>query len=332
VLGGIGHELDTVTQAGRTPYLRRGPVAGGMERRSPGQVLALFALLILVLLGFVGLSVDGGYYFAVARATTIAADTAARAAATDVRRAQNGGPSSLYAQATSDGQAIGRMNLGPMRLTGVTFIIEYNDTPNADPAGSGWSAGSPTATTRSVKATATGNYATLFLGAVGIPSMQVQRLGQGAPTSAVVTIERVLPLGQCNLLRSLLPGGPWTLYSDLSPLASLCSLLWNGLVDLDGTAINCGVYDGWVGPPVAGPGPSTGTAVRLDTRRCGSLGSRLRNLNGTQQSVVIVDTANGNRVLGCQRVQLSVQSVAGVTTVTGTPIGGMGQCTVRQNS
>src|SRR5690348_11711143 len=70
---------------------RRGwaPRAGGPPRA--GQVMALFALLILVLLGFVGLSIDGGYYFASSRAVSIAADTAARAAGVAVRLGQTSG-------------------------------------------------------------------------------------------------------------------------------------------------------------------------------------------------------------------------------------------------
>ncbi|HEY7061312.1 MAG TPA: pilus assembly protein TadG-related protein [Chloroflexota bacterium] len=79
--------------------------------RHRGQVAVVFAGLVVVLLGILGLAIDGGYYWAASRGVTIAADSAARAAAADVQRAQNGGSFALYGRATSDGRAIGQANL-----------------------------------------------------------------------------------------------------------------------------------------------------------------------------------------------------------------------------
>lgn len=304
------------------------------------QVLILFALSLPVLLGSLGLAVDGGYFFVASRAVTIAADAAARAAAVDVRRAQGGGAaSSYYARATGDGQAVGNANVATLGLTGITFTIEYNDTPFADPAAAGWSGSLPSSSTRAVKATATGTYPTLFLKILGVPSVDLQRIGQGAPLQSVVTIQRVLPLGQCNLLRGTLPAGPWILWQRVGALPpSLCSLLWTGLVDLDGTAAHqCNPYVNWVGPPPTGPGPATGTTVSLDYIDCGSLSTPFRDAIAAQpqQSIVIVDTLAGNRVLGCQIVQLTYTSgggglLGGLDTVSGTPVGGLGPCTLLQ--
>src|SRR5690349_14853835 len=109
-----------------------------MARRD-GQILVLFGLLTFVLLGFLGLAIDGGYYFASSRLASVAADAAARAAATTVVIAQSDPQNAgLYNQATSNGLAIGQQNLTSTPLTGITMTIEYNDSLNASPTGGGW--------------------------------------------------------------------------------------------------------------------------------------------------------------------------------------------------
>jgi len=120
--------------------------------RKHGQVLVVFALVLLVLLGYLGLALDGGYSFASSRAVSIAADAAARAAMVDVRRAQgNSSLTSLYGRATSDGLAIGQRNLANAGLTGITITISYNDSATASPTGGGWYSGPPESLTAAAR-------------------------------------------------------------------------------------------------------------------------------------------------------------------------------------
>src|SRR5437764_7963297 len=55
-------------------------------RHSGGQTLVLAALMLTVLIGFVGLAADTGYFFDYRRRMTAAADSAAVAAALEVKR------------------------------------------------------------------------------------------------------------------------------------------------------------------------------------------------------------------------------------------------------
>src|SRR5438552_12624768 len=60
--------------------------SGRHSRHSRGQVLVLSALMLTVLIGFVGLAADTGYFFDYRRRMTAAADSAAVAAALEVKR------------------------------------------------------------------------------------------------------------------------------------------------------------------------------------------------------------------------------------------------------
>src|SRR3989449_5948544 len=55
-------------------------------RHSGGQTLVLTALMLTILIGFVGLAADTGYFFDYRRRMTAAADSAAVAAAMEVKR------------------------------------------------------------------------------------------------------------------------------------------------------------------------------------------------------------------------------------------------------
>ncbi|HZR99254.1 MAG TPA: pilus assembly protein TadG-related protein [Chloroflexota bacterium] len=298
-----------------------------MARRH-GQVLVLFGLLALVLIGFLGLAVDGGYYWATSRGATIAADMAARAAAVDVQRAQSG-ESAYYAQATIDGRAIGQRHLAALPLSGTNIYIEYNDTPSATPNTAGWSAGPPTASTQSVQARLDGSYTTMFLRAVGLPTLSLRRTGQGTPVQAGVTLLRVLPFGVCSLDVTLDPNGPWTVWHNSN---SLCVVLgWHGLVNLDNRpAPTCQTYLDWIGPPAQGPAPSQGSTVQLDTRSCTTVGDATKPLENTVQLIPEISTIAGilgQQVVGCRYGVLSNVSTDHVRV---TPQGGRVPCSIEQ--
>ena len=160
-------------------------------RRQRAQVLIIFALALLPMLGFLGLAVDGMYYFIALRAVNSAAGIAARAAALDVQYGQASLlNAAAYAKATPDAQAIGQQNLSQFRLTNVNFDVSYNNTLNALILSLGWSSATPTALTNSVKVTASGTYNTIFLRLVGISTVDI---GQSQLAKiAVVSVPRAL--------------------------------------------------------------------------------------------------------------------------------------------
>ena len=63
--------------------LKRLPTGDRRDDAARGQVLVVFALSLITLLGFAGLAVDGGSTFAQRRSQQTAADLAALAAAND---------------------------------------------------------------------------------------------------------------------------------------------------------------------------------------------------------------------------------------------------------
>jgi Flp pilus assembly protein TadG len=307
------------------------PDRGWQVGRARGQTLMLFALLVPVLLGFLGLSLDGGYYFANTRAVSIAADTAARAAATNVRRAQGSAAlSTLYTRASSDGVAIGNKNLASAYLTGITIGIEYNDSLSATPTSGGWYSTAPSVTTRAVRAVVGGTYNTLFLRVVGVPSLDIQRIGTGGQITPEVVIPKVLPFAVCQVTELLSPNGPWTVWRK-SGGANLCAVPnWEGLVNLDNRSpITCPTYQAWVGPPPSGPVPSVGGNVTLDLNNCSSIGQWSQPLFGTTQLIPEISTvANllGAQVTGCWLVVLG----GSADTVTATPVGSRTECGLQQ--
>jgi Flp pilus assembly protein TadG len=302
-----------------------------MARRD-GQTMVLFGFLALVLIGFLGLAVDGGYYFASSRTVSIAADAAARAAAVRVMDAQ-GGPLAVagYAQATSDGLAIGEQNLGSANVTGVTMTIEYNDSLSATPTSGGWYSSTPGPSTATVRAVVTGSYPTLFLRAVGVPSMPIQRLGQGGPLTPVISIPRSLPLSVCSTTVLTNPNGPWTLWTNQNPRSVCLVLSWSGLTNIDNRApITCADYQNWLGPPLTGPIPLAGDNVTIDMQICDQFGNWAQPLSGTTQVVPEISPLPnllGAQVVGCRQVRLTAVSAV---SVQGRPIGGRVPCGVQQ--
>jgi Flp pilus assembly protein TadG len=258
-------------------------------------VLVIFAAALPALFGFLGLALDGGYYLAATQAAQFAASAAARAAALDVQVGS-------YSSATADGQAIGQRNLSLLGGAGTTIAIAYNNTASASPSGAGWYTTTPSAQTRSVRATVSSSYRTLFLQLVGVSTADVSR-------ASVVTRGggTVVPLAVCASEMASRPNGTWTIWDDRGGLCSVSS--WDGLVDLNGTGITggCGAYQDWILPaPPSGPVPSDGTRMTLDTRRCQQVENWLQTYSSTNlvQRILVLDTANGNVVKGCRMVRL----------------------------
>lgn len=289
-------------------------MSGQTARRALGQTMVIFAAALPVLVGFVGLALDGGYYLVATEAAQFAAGTAARAAAVAVQQGS-------YSTATAQGQALGGRNLSALRLSGATVAIAYHNDPNASPQAAGWYTTAPTTQTRAVRATARATYQPLFLSVVGVTAAAGERttvvsLGEAMSTGAT----RVLPLAVCTTVMNAQPSGPWLIWDRNGRNGRLCGVQsWNGLVNLDGQARNCANYRDWfLPPPPSGPVPPNGSTVQLDTRQCGQVGNWLRQYPSDQreQTILVLDIAAGRKVVGCRRVTIAPDTRAGVVYAT----------------
>jgi Flp pilus assembly protein TadG len=276
-----------------------------------GQVLLVFAVALPALFGFLGLALDGGYFFAASEDAQFAARAAARSAAVAVQ-------SGSYGAATTNGQAIGQRNLSELRLTGVSVALAYHNTAGAAPTAAGWGT-TPTAQTRAVRATVSGTYRTLFLPLVGVSSASIQRV-----TVVSMGTSLVLPLAVCSSVVAAQPSGAWVIWQDQASLCGVSS--WDGLVNLDGSATSCTPYQNWISPaPPRGPAPVDGSTLTLDTRRCNQVDVWLRAYpsGSLVQPIVVVDVVGGRRVLGCRRVALDLSTS---NTVRASPTAALEPC------
>ena len=103
--------------------LKRLPTGDRRDDAARGQVLVVFALSLITLLGFAGLAVDGGSTFAQRRSQQTAADLAALAAANDYL--VNGSA----ALATTRSQSVTSSN-GFTNGTGGAIVATALDTSN----------------------------------------------------------------------------------------------------------------------------------------------------------------------------------------------------------
>jgi hypothetical protein len=95
----------------------------GDPEPSKGQVLVVFALSLITLLGFAGLALDGGSTFAQKRGQQTAADMAALAAANDYLINGNSGQATARAQSVTQGN-------GFTHASGGTTVTTSLDTSN----------------------------------------------------------------------------------------------------------------------------------------------------------------------------------------------------------
>jgi hypothetical protein len=286
--------------------------------RTPGQIVVMFALMLPALVGFLGLALDGGRFFVASRAAQFSASAAALAGVRTIQSAQ-------YATATGNGQTIGQRNLTGAQFTGGTVVMAYNTanpntTPsNCAPTAAGWTSGTPTASTRCVRATASVSFNTQFLRLVGTPSVSLQRVAVAAIGGGV------LPIAVCTTTMATSP--PWRIWDANADLCGVNN--WDGLVNIDGTRTSCSGtngYETWfqtpTGPPT-GPAPATGAVVTLDARNCNRVDNWLNSYTSLLQPIVVVNVSAGRTVVGCRTVQLN----PGGNRVDATPIGAVADCT-----
>jgi Flp pilus assembly protein TadG len=291
-------------------------------RRARAQVLVIFACALPVLLGVLGLALDGGHYFFLRRATQIAADAGARAAAVAIIRARSE-QSSFYNQASATGRAIGLRNLTLYQLTGVDIRVSYHNSPGAAGNSPGWYTTTPNALTREVRAVAQGTFTPLFLPIVGINAVNI-RLAGTQPLAVTRLPGGVLPLAICNG-NLLLPQSRYLLWSDKqSDVICLTKLGWHGLVNLGGMS-DCDLHyypAGQVNPPTGAP-PATGAPLTLDNQLCADLSDQWKPAQDNQTTqIVVFNELGGDTVLGCKPMRLKFSG----SKIEGEPRGAMAPC------
>ena len=127
-----------------------------VRRRADGQILVIFALSIVTLLGFAGLAIDGGSTFAQQRDQQTASDLAALAAANDFLLTNNETTATTRARAVAD--ANGYTHAGD----GTIVDVEITSSAGA-----------------SVRVTITALHQNMMAGVLGMPTWTVTHDGNG---------------------------------------------------------------------------------------------------------------------------------------------------------
>jgi len=142
----------------------------------PGKTLVMFALLLPLLLGMVGLAIDSGLLLATYRQTQNAADAAATAAAMDL---------------------INNLSIATAQATGATYVQTYNNMAGATvtiniPPASGPHAGNTTY----AEAIVSYPYKTSFIQLLGVNKNQTVTARAVAGKESVPVVEGILTLQQ----------------------------------------------------------------------------------------------------------------------------------------
>lgn len=161
-------------------------MSGRGRARQRGAVTVLVAAMSLVLVAFVGLSVDGGEVQAQQRESQNAADGAALAAATAIINASN------YGYLESDARAIGKTVAGYSGIPTTDVTISFQDTTGADP-------NDPTRVA-TVKADVTHVFPTVFL-----PIMDINTATVSAHAVVTITQNTTANCGLCSLAATASP-------------------------------------------------------------------------------------------------------------------------------
>ena len=120
----LGERKDRMMlRRGAINHAREGTRAPAEEARPKGQILAVFALSLITLLGFAGLALDGGSTFAQRRGQQTAADLAALAAANDYLINGNSAAATTRARTMTQGN-------GFKHASGGTTVSTSLDTSN----------------------------------------------------------------------------------------------------------------------------------------------------------------------------------------------------------
>jgi len=135
-------------------------------RRQPGQVLVLFALASIPLMGFVGLAIDGGNILAQRRIVQNGADSGAISGARDLARSASDPKATAHSYATTNA-GLGTQANTPSTTSVETYINNSGTTGVSKDAAAG------------INVTVTKSFKTYFLSVINIPTYTVSAMAQG---------------------------------------------------------------------------------------------------------------------------------------------------------
>jgi Flp pilus assembly protein TadG len=180
----------------RTPFPARRRT--GTRAHQRGAVAIIVGLLIVVLVGFVGLALDGGHLYLTKTELQNSADACALAASYDLTGAP-AIPSAAFPRAEAAGRMIGRQNKVDFQGSGITdanISVTFGTTLSA---GGIWTtAGAASPTSQYVRCTITRNgIVAYFMGVMGFGSQTVSALATA--TLAPAQTNCGIPLGMCRV-------------------------------------------------------------------------------------------------------------------------------------
>ena len=152
----------------------------GAARRQRGSVTVLVGAMSLILVAFVGLSVDGGEIQAQQRESQNAADSSALAAATALINASN------YGYLESDARTIGKTVAAYTGIPTTDVTLTFQDSTGADP-------NDPTQVV-TVKSDVSHTFGTIFL-----PVMNISSASVAAHAVVTITQNTTANCGLCSL-------------------------------------------------------------------------------------------------------------------------------------
>jgi hypothetical protein len=222
--------------------MRRRDFSSSPGRRRSGNILTVFAVLLPVLLGMVGLVIDGGLLLAAQRQAQGAADAAAMAAAM----------AKLYNQGTPQAAAN-------------TFITTYNGLPNNPTLNNPPLAGPHQGAPRYFEAIVTHSVNTLFMPVLGV--------NQGTVTARAVAGYEPVSAGEgIGVLDPRLSSGPGLTVTGGASLVVKGPIMVNNLADPAANVNGGGTIEAAAyrigGPTVSGPfNPYPGTSGTVNVNQ-----------------------------------------------------------------
>jgi hypothetical protein len=182
----------------RRPSLSRHRPIPHARERERGAVAIVVGLLIVVLVGFIGLALDGGHLYLTKTELQNSADACALAASYDLAGAPVI-PAAAFPRAEAAGRMVGKQNKVDFQGSAITdadITVAFGTTLSA---GGIWtSAGAASPTSKYVRCTITrGGIAPYFMGVLGFGTQTVQSLATA--TLAPAQTNCGIPLGMCRV-------------------------------------------------------------------------------------------------------------------------------------
>lgn len=203
--------MDRLFRILRLDRARRALVA----RAARGQVVIMFAVVSVSLIGMMGLAIDGGYYLYARRTAQAAADAAALAGARQLSRSTTASPKPAQAEADTVAAANGQGGVKPA-VVECRYVNDANTTVS-----SGTTCGNPPATASGVLVRTQATVPTFFLNV--IPGAPKTAVANGRAIARVQIVRPTGPMGSnapfivCGNIGMLASGGNMNIVASTDP-------------------------------------------------------------------------------------------------------------------